>query len=213
MFKSLAASNGFSTHTNPCWLEVGGSSVLATAGQNLDDVFKYVEGEDEKRLELAKNMLEWRHMAPTAPDTLCESIPYGQTGRNADTYQCGYHFVGCHPFDETDPFILKHAPDVYIVGNQPRFETAVVKSQSSFCSPHTPHLLTKQQIVLDEVAADIFTCDHTLSDDRSEPTRVILSPKFSETGTLVLVHTTTLEVRTVEFGVPEGDEVKTEMDQ
>lgn len=71
MFKSLAASNGFSTHTNPCWLEVGGKSLLATAGQNLDDVFKYVEGENEKRLELAKNMLEWRHMAPTAPDTLC----------------------------------------------------------------------------------------------------------------------------------------------
>jgi len=73
MFKELAPSAGFKTHTNPCWLEIGGKSLLATSGQNLDDVFKYVEGEDELRLVLAKKMLEWRHMAPTAPDTLCES--------------------------------------------------------------------------------------------------------------------------------------------
>ncbi|KAL7411855.1 putative DNA polymerase delta, small subunit [Mrakia frigida] len=151
MFKELAPSKGFKTHTNPCWLEIGGKSLLATSGQNLDDVFKYVEGEDELRLVLAKKMLEWRHMAPTAPDTLW-----------------------CHPFDETDPFILKHAPDVYIIGNQPRFETAIVNNA------------------------------------QDQPTRIILVPRFSQTGTLVLVHTKTLEVRTVEFGVPEGDDLKVE---
>ena len=63
-------------------------------------------------------------------------------GHNADADQCLLLPVGCHPFDETDPFILKHAPDIYVVGNQPRFETAVVKSESSLCLPHTPKLRT-----------------------------------------------------------------------
>lgn len=44
--------------------------ILAVSGQTLDDMFKYVESAD--RLALAKSTLLWRHMAPTAPDTLCE---------------------------------------------------------------------------------------------------------------------------------------------
>lgn len=33
---------------------------------------------------------------------------------------------GIYPFPDTDPFILRHRPDVYVLGNQPEFETAVV---------------------------------------------------------------------------------------
>jgi hypothetical protein len=43
--------------------------LLASAGQNLDDVFKYLESED--RLGMARAMIQWRHIAPTCPDTLC----------------------------------------------------------------------------------------------------------------------------------------------
>lgn len=48
--------------------------LLGTAGQNIDDLFKYVEGGDDKdRLAMACRTLDWGHVAPTAPDTLCES--------------------------------------------------------------------------------------------------------------------------------------------
>ena len=51
---------------------------------------------DEKRsLELLQQTLEWRHLAPTAPDTL-----------------------SCYPFCDTDPFVLDSCPHVYFVGNQ-----------------------------------------------------------------------------------------------
>jgi DNA polymerase delta subunit 2 len=44
---------------------------LGTSGQTIDDIYKYIEIED--RLILAERTLHWRHMAPTAPDTLCKS--------------------------------------------------------------------------------------------------------------------------------------------
>lgn len=45
------------------------SSVLVSSGQPIDDIFKYVESED--RLAMARDTLQWRHLAPTCPDTLC----------------------------------------------------------------------------------------------------------------------------------------------
>ncbi len=48
---------------------IGNSRLLGTSGQTIDDMYKYVEGED--RLGLAKKTLTWRHIAPSAPDTLC----------------------------------------------------------------------------------------------------------------------------------------------
>jgi hypothetical protein len=45
-------------------------SFLGTAGQTLDDMYKYLPSDD--RLGMARRTLEWRHIAPTAPDTLCE---------------------------------------------------------------------------------------------------------------------------------------------
>jgi len=87
---------------NPWWAEIGGATFLGTSGQNLDDIFKYVGHDD--RLKLATQMLEWSHIAPTAPDTL-----------------------HCYPFREQDPFVLSQLPDVYFIGNQPRFETQLVE--------------------------------------------------------------------------------------
>jgi DNA polymerase delta subunit 2 len=61
----------FDTVTNPWDGEIEGWKVLGTGGQNVDDVFKYVESED--RLRMMEAMCRWRCCAPTAPDTLCES--------------------------------------------------------------------------------------------------------------------------------------------
>lgn len=45
-------------------------------------------------------------MAPTAPDTLW-----------------------CHPFFTKDPFIIEETPDLFIIGNQPRFQTRLTVAE------------------------------------------------------------------------------------
>lgn len=62
----------FDTVTNPWEGEIEGWRFLGTGGQNVDDVFKYVESED--RLGMLEAMCRWRVCAPTAPDTLCELL-------------------------------------------------------------------------------------------------------------------------------------------
>lgn len=94
--------NWFDCVTNPVDFDVDGWRFLAAGGQTLDDVYKYVDG--EHRLDLMEAMLRWRLTAPTAPDTL-----------------------PCYPFQDGDKFVLKECPHVYIVGNQPKFETEVVE--------------------------------------------------------------------------------------
>lgn len=47
--------------------------------------------------------LQWRHIAPTAPDTLT-----------------------CYPFTDDDPFIVTDCPHVYFVGNQPEYATKLM---------------------------------------------------------------------------------------
>lgn len=64
----------FDSVTNPWEGEVEGWRLMGNGGQPIDDVFKYVEGDD--RLEMMENLLRWRCGAPTAPDTLCK--PYLQ---------------------------------------------------------------------------------------------------------------------------------------
>lgn len=41
---------------------------LGTSGQNIDDLENYSEAEN--KLELMERTLRWRHLAPTAPNTL-----------------------------------------------------------------------------------------------------------------------------------------------
>lgn len=69
MFGAAKDYESFHTETNPCWIGAGACHILGNGGQPLDDVFRYVKSSD--RLALACEMLKWRHMAPTAPDTLC----------------------------------------------------------------------------------------------------------------------------------------------
>ncbi|CAH0024196.1 unnamed protein product [Clonostachys rhizophaga] len=87
--------------TNPWEGEIDGWRVLGTGGQNVDDVYKYVNSED--RLGMMEAMCRWRCCAPTAPDTLWS-----------------------YPFQDDDPFVLKDCPHLYFVGCQPEFGTKVV---------------------------------------------------------------------------------------
>lgn len=75
---------------------------LGTSGQNVDDLKKYSDAKD--KLEFLERTLTWRHLAPTAPNTL-----------------------GCYPFSDRDPFLIESCPHVYFVGNQGKFETRLLK--------------------------------------------------------------------------------------
>ena len=54
--------------TNPHDFEVDGVAFLGTSGQNIEDIDKY--STDEDRLKMLEHVLQWGHLAPTAPDTL-----------------------------------------------------------------------------------------------------------------------------------------------
>ncbi|CAG8770950.1 10224_t:CDS:2, partial [Acaulospora morrowiae] len=88
--------------TNPYWCELDGVVFLGTSGQTIDDIYKYVNSED--RLKFAERTLHWRHIAPTAPDTLW-----------------------CYPFQDVDPFIMSQAPHVYFISNQKEFATSTIE--------------------------------------------------------------------------------------
>ncbi|KAL8714663.1 MAG: hypothetical protein Q9220_001612 [cf. Caloplaca sp. 1 TL-2023] len=92
----------FDSVTNPWEGDVDGWRMMGTGGQPIDDVFKYVEGDE--RLEMMESLLRWRCGAPTAPDTLW-----------------------CYPFQDNDPFVIEECPHVYFVGNQPRYDTMVIE--------------------------------------------------------------------------------------
>lgn len=92
----------FDAVTNPWEGEVEGWRVLATGGQNVDDVYKYLDS--ERRVDMMENLLRWRCVAPTAPDTLWS-----------------------YPFQDDDPFVITASPHLFIVGNQPKFETKVIE--------------------------------------------------------------------------------------
>ncbi|KAG8623870.1 hypothetical protein KVT40_008846 [Elsinoe batatas] len=92
----------FHSVTNPWDGDIDGWRVLATGGQPVEDMCRYLKGDD--RVEIMESTLRWRVLAPTAPDTLW-----------------------CYPFQNSDAFVLKSCPHVYMSGNQPRFETDVIE--------------------------------------------------------------------------------------
>jgi DNA polymerase delta subunit 2 len=96
--------------SNPWEGEIDGWRILATGGQPVGDMFKYVYGED--RLGMMESFLKWRNVAPTAPDTLCKFLLF--------YIGCVLIPTACYPFQSKDPFLIKSCPHVFIAGNQPR---------------------------------------------------------------------------------------------
>ena len=109
--KNYVGSN-ITAATNPTWWEggsnaggsnAGGKRALISAGQNIDDVKRYLS-RPVLAVDIMAANLKWNHIAPTAPDTLY-----------------------CYPFDN-DPFTLNdEIPQLYIVGNQEKYETKLVE--------------------------------------------------------------------------------------
>lgn len=109
---------------------------------------------------MAERTLEWSHIAPTCPDTLCTFARVASCFCRSPSFS----HPGCYPFSDRDPFILQQTPHVYFVGNQPKFETRLIEGEDG------------------------------------QRTRIILVPKFSRTGEVVLVNSATLECRVVVLG-------------
>ncbi|KAF5750661.1 DNA polymerase delta small subunit isoform X2 [Tripterygium wilfordii] len=102
LFPGAAAYNTFRACTNPHCFELDSIRFLGTSGQNVHDLEKYSEAKD--KVEFMERTLRWRHLAPTAPNTL-----------------------RCYPFTDRDPFLIESCPHVYFVGNQDTFATSVLK--------------------------------------------------------------------------------------
>lgn len=219
--KSAPAAGGLHLYTNPAWIQfsddesASSSSVklLASSGQNLDDILKYIpaadrsessptaapagsketqEGEDstmdvdddagevntrttrrDDRLTAALRLLSYGHVAPTCPDTLW-----------------------CFPFTDRDPFIIDEVPDVLVVGNQPSYNTGLWSSSSSS--------------EVDDVGGDVDAStasskqrqNSSAESDSSQQTkvRVVLLPRFSQTGEVALLNMRTKAVEKYTIG-------------
>ena len=79
------------------------SSLPASSPALSADAESTASGAARQCVEYLEEMLRWRHMAPTAPDTL-------------DVY----------PHFNTDPFVLEDTPHVFFAANQPAFEAKKV---------------------------------------------------------------------------------------
>jgi DNA polymerase delta subunit 2 len=96
----------FNRCTNPHAFEVDGVQFLGTSGQNVDDIMMY--STFESAADILENMLQWRHVIPTAPDSLA-----------------------AYPFVSEDPFILDKTPHVLFAGGcGNRVETRLVTSMN-----------------------------------------------------------------------------------
>ncbi|GMM36127.1 DNA-directed DNA polymerase delta subunit [Saccharomycopsis crataegensis] len=163
-------STTFRTMTNPSWLEIDGTRMLGTGGQNINDMFKYLMPYDvsskestpeesvidkdkisqqkvdsEKlRADIIEATINWQNIIPSCPDTLW-------------TY----------PFKDDDPFTLTEVPHVYFVGNQPQFQSRWLKFTTVS-------------------GKEIFV-------------RLISIPKFNETGEIVLLDMNSLEPNVVKI--------------
>lgn len=75
-----------------------GFTCLGNSGEPIKDIMRY--SQLDKHLDVMKKTLQWRHVAPTCPDT-----------------------VPCTPCLDTDPFTIYNCPAVYFTGNCAEFST------------------------------------------------------------------------------------------
>ncbi|KPI91675.1 DNA polymerase delta small subunit [Papilio xuthus] len=102
LFPKAVEYKSFNRVSNPYECDIGGFLCLGSSGEPLKDIMKYSRLDDE--LEIMRKTLQWRHLAPTCPDT-----------------------VPCTPCIETDPFTIYNCPAIYFSGNCREFATDLQK--------------------------------------------------------------------------------------
>ncbi|XP_033333452.2 DNA polymerase delta subunit 2 isoform X1 [Megalopta genalis] len=89
--------------TNPWIGSVNSRIVAGSSGQPILDIMKVAGLVNASPLTWLEQTLDWRHYAPTAPDT-----------------------VPAYPFCSTDPFIMTECPDIYFAGNMDKYDTKLL---------------------------------------------------------------------------------------
>lgn len=113
--------------TNPHSFALDGLSVVGHSGQPVRDAMRYVNPQTVQPLDVLQScVLQYRHLAPTAPDTLC-----------------------AYPFHDRDPFVLEgpNTTDVAFAGDARQFATSWVQGTRFVCVPN--FALTKQIVLVD----------------------------------------------------------------
>ncbi|XP_076248291.1 DNA polymerase delta subunit 2 [Calliopsis andreniformis] len=98
----------FKSTSNPWIGKVEERVIVGTTGQSIDDIIKATGETGVSPIEWLEKTLLWRHICPTAPDTL----------------------LAC-PYYEKDLFIMKECPDIYFVSNTKKFETKLWKGDDN----------------------------------------------------------------------------------
>ena len=140
--------------TNPAVFTINGIRFLATAGEALRDAARHSNPTISKEpLKLMNQLLEGRHLAPTAPDTLSKNFILNFV-----------LILGCYPFFETDPFVLAEGecPHVLLCGEQTHFQTERISTNGpivimvpSFGKEHSVVLLNLKDFQFKIVRIDI----------------------------------------------------------
>ncbi|XP_014473267.1 PREDICTED: DNA polymerase delta small subunit-like [Dinoponera quadriceps] len=132
----------FKGATNPWIGKVAERVIMGSSGQPIEDLAKATGATDISSLEWLERTLLWKHMCPTAPDTL-----------------------PANPYSERDPFIINHCPDIYFVGNTAKFETKLWKGEGNqvvrlICIPQFSSTCTA--VTVDIESLDVgFVCFDT----------------------------------------------------
>ncbi|KAI5645458.1 DNA polymerase alpha/epsilon subunit B domain-containing protein [Phthorimaea operculella] len=104
LFPKAIEYKSFNRVSNPYECDIGGFLCLGTAGEPVKDIIRYSKLNNE--IEILKKTLQWRHLAPTCPDT-----------------------VPCTPCIETDPFTIYNCPAIYFSGNSEQFATEMYEGE------------------------------------------------------------------------------------
>ncbi|XP_052262937.1 DNA polymerase delta subunit 2-like isoform X2 [Dreissena polymorpha] len=155
MFPQAARYPTLHCATNPYEAVIEGIRVLGTSGQPVQDIYRYSSLEDG--LQILDKTLEWGHLAPTAPDTL-----------------------GCYPYYDEDPFILKECPHILFSGNQNKFQhkthkgsdgqRVLVLSVPRFCQTGTAALVNLRtlesfpMVFQSEIGSDTMEVDSPVAE-------------------------------------------------
>lgn len=94
----------FQGGSNPWISQIDERTIMGSSGQPFEDFVKATGSKDTSPIEWLEKTIIWRHMCPTAPDTL-----------------------PAYPFYKKDLFIMKQCPDVYFTGNADKYETKLWK--------------------------------------------------------------------------------------